>query len=182
MTRRCPSTPTGLRPGGQKASRLPFPPATTPLGLMAPASPGPRVVPSVQPWALLHNRFAVEAARRTEFFRCPDCPAFWPRFCIGTHILRKHLRFLRFLLFKPFTPHGLLRAESSTRRHRPASFRGSKAAQLISFLEKSVHASGVHQGNEENEEFCPAPRSRVWGACPRPSSLTGSFRRLCHWL
>jgi hypothetical protein len=23
---------------------------------------------------------------------------------------------------------------------------------------KCVHASGVHQGNEENEESCPAPR------------------------
>jgi hypothetical protein len=28
-----------------------------------------------------------------------------------------------------------------------------KAAQPISFLEKRVHASGVHQGNED---FCPA--------------------------
>jgi hypothetical protein len=51
----------------------------------------------------------------------------------------KHLRFLRSLLFKPFTPHGLLRV------------------QIISFLEKCVHGGGVHQGNEENEEFCPAP-------------------------
>jgi hypothetical protein len=32
-------------------------------------------------------------------------------------------------------------------------------AQFISFLEKWVRASGVHQGNEENEEFCPAPAS-----------------------
>jgi hypothetical protein len=35
-----------------------------------------------------------------------------------------------------------------------------KVAQLISFLEKWVHANGVHQGNEENEESCPAPRAR----------------------
>jgi hypothetical protein len=28
---------------------------------------------------------------------------------------------------------------------------------FISFLEKCVHASGVHQGHEENEESCPAP-------------------------
>ena len=32
-----------------------------------------------------------------------------------------------------------------------------KVAQLISILEKWVHANGVHQGNEENEESCPAP-------------------------
>ena len=61
IVRRCPSTPTGLRRGGRKTSRLRSPPATTPLGLMAPPSPLPRVVPSVQPWAWLHNRVAVEA-------------------------------------------------------------------------------------------------------------------------
>jgi hypothetical protein len=33
-------------------------------------------------------------------------------------------------------------------------------AQFISFLEKCVPASGVHQGNEENEESCPAPSAR----------------------
>jgi hypothetical protein len=62
IARQGPSTPTGLQPGGRKTSRLRSPPATTPLGLMAPPSPLPRVVPSVQPWALLHNRVAVEAA------------------------------------------------------------------------------------------------------------------------
>jgi len=61
IARRCPSTPTGLRPAGRKTGRLRSPPATTPLGLGAPPSPLPRVVPSVQPWALLHNRVAVEA-------------------------------------------------------------------------------------------------------------------------
>jgi maltose alpha-D-glucosyltransferase/alpha-amylase len=30
-------------------------------------------------------------------------------------------------------------------------------AQFISFLEKWVRANGVHQGNEENKESCPAP-------------------------
>jgi hypothetical protein len=59
IARQCPSTPTGLRPGGRKTGRLRCPPATTPLGLTAPPSPLPRVVPSVQPWALLHNRVAV---------------------------------------------------------------------------------------------------------------------------
>jgi hypothetical protein len=34
-----------------------------------------------------------------------------------------------------------------------------KAAQLVSLLEKCVHASGVHQGNEGNEEF--------WVVCDR---------------
>jgi hypothetical protein len=63
----CPTTPTGLRPGDRKTSRLRSPPATTPLGLMAPLSPVPRVVPSVQPWALLHNRVAVEAAHSKGF-------------------------------------------------------------------------------------------------------------------
>ena len=58
-----PSTPRGLWPGGRKANRVRLPPATTPLGLMASPSPLPRVVPSVQPWALLRNRVAVEAAR-----------------------------------------------------------------------------------------------------------------------
>jgi hypothetical protein len=33
-------------------------------------------------------------------------------------------------------------------------------APFISFLEQWARASGVHQGNEENEESCPAPRSR----------------------
>jgi hypothetical protein len=28
---------------------------------------------------------------------------------------------------------------------------------------KCVHTSGVHQGNEENEESCPAPISRPSG-------------------
>jgi hypothetical protein len=32
-----------------------------------------------------------------------------------------------------------------------------KVAQFISFLEKCVEANRVHQGSEENEEFCPAP-------------------------
>jgi len=63
IARQCPSTPTGLRPGGRKTARLRPPPATTPLGLGAAPSPPPRVVPSVQPWALLHNRVAVEATR-----------------------------------------------------------------------------------------------------------------------
>jgi hypothetical protein len=62
IARQCPSTPTGLRPGGRKTSRLRSPPATTPLGLRAPPSPLPRVVPSVQPWAWLRNRVAVEAS------------------------------------------------------------------------------------------------------------------------
>ncbi len=57
-----PSTPTGLRLGGRKTSRLGPLAATPPWGLMAPLSPLPRVVPSVQPRALLHNRVAVEAA------------------------------------------------------------------------------------------------------------------------
>ena len=39
------------------------PAATTPLGLRTPTPPIPRVVPAVQPWALLHNRVAVEAVR-----------------------------------------------------------------------------------------------------------------------
>jgi hypothetical protein len=60
--RQCPSTPTGLRPGGRKTGRLRPLAATTTLGLVASPSPLPRVVPSVQPWALLHNRVAVEAA------------------------------------------------------------------------------------------------------------------------
>jgi hypothetical protein len=58
--RRCPSTPTGLRPSGRKTGRLASPPATTPLGLRRPPSPLPRVVLSVQPWASLSNRVAVE--------------------------------------------------------------------------------------------------------------------------
>jgi hypothetical protein len=33
-------------------------------------------------------------------------------------------------------------------------------AQFISFLEKWVHAGGLHQGNEENEELCRAPFRR----------------------
>jgi hypothetical protein len=39
-------------------------------------------------------------------------------------------------------------------------------AQFISFLEKWVQASGVHQGNEENEECCraPLPDPRPWPA------------------
>jgi hypothetical protein len=61
IARRCHSTPTGLRPGGRRTSRVRCPPATTPLGLMAPPSPLPRVGPSVQPWALIRNRVAVEA-------------------------------------------------------------------------------------------------------------------------
>ena len=64
------STPTGLRPGGQRTTHLRSPPATTPLGLMALAPPGPRVVPLVQPWAWLHNRFAVEAAHATLGWKC----------------------------------------------------------------------------------------------------------------
>ena len=64
IARRCSSTPTGLRPGGRKTSRLRCLPATTPLGLRAPPSPLPRVVPSVQPWALFHNRVAVEGAQQ----------------------------------------------------------------------------------------------------------------------
>jgi hypothetical protein len=40
-----------------------------------------------------------------------------------------------------------------------------KVAQLISFLEKWVRANGVHQGNEENEESCPAPGPTA-GLCP----------------
>jgi len=62
IARQSPSTPTGLRPGGRKTSSLRSPPAATPLGLRAPPSPLPRVVPAVQPWASLHNRVAVEAA------------------------------------------------------------------------------------------------------------------------
>ena len=61
-----PSTPTGLRPGSRKARRPRSPPATTPLGLRALPSPLPRVVPSVQPWALLRNRFAVEGSHQTK--------------------------------------------------------------------------------------------------------------------
>jgi len=57
---RCLSTPMGLWLGGRQTS---CPLATTPLGLRTPPSTLPRVVPSVQPWALLHNRVAVEAAR-----------------------------------------------------------------------------------------------------------------------
>jgi hypothetical protein len=60
--RQCLSTPTELRRGGRKTSRLRSPPAATPLGLMAPPSPLPRVVLAVQPWAVLHNCVAVEAA------------------------------------------------------------------------------------------------------------------------
>jgi len=74
---RCPSTPTGLRPGGRKTARLRPLAAATPLGLMAPLSPLPRVVPSVQPWALLHNRVAVETprhlcSRRFSLARVPE--------------------------------------------------------------------------------------------------------------
>jgi len=63
IARPFPSTPTGLRPSGRKTSRLRSLPATTPLGLIATPSPLPRVVPSVQPWALLHNRVAVKQGR-----------------------------------------------------------------------------------------------------------------------
>jgi hypothetical protein len=35
-----------------------------------------------------------------------------------------------------------------------------KVAQLISFLEKCVRASGVHQGNEE--ELCPAVQPSIF--------------------
>ena len=61
-----PSTPTGLRPGSRKASGLRSPPATTPLGLRALPSPLPRVVPSVQPWALFRDRFAVDGNHQTK--------------------------------------------------------------------------------------------------------------------
>jgi hypothetical protein len=64
---RCPSTPTGLRPVDRETGCLRPPLATTPLGLRALPSPPPRVVPSVQPWALLHNRVAVETAP----YSCP---------------------------------------------------------------------------------------------------------------
>ena len=63
IARRGCSTPTGLRPGGRKTSRLRCLPATTPFGLTAPPSPPPRLVPSVQRWALFHNRVAVEGAQ-----------------------------------------------------------------------------------------------------------------------
>ena len=39
-----------------------FPTGHNPVGVDGPPSPLPRVVPLVQPWALLHNRVAVEAA------------------------------------------------------------------------------------------------------------------------
>ena len=62
IARQRPSTPTGLWPRGGKTSRLRSLPAKTPLGLMAPSSPLPRVVPAVQPWAVLRNRVPVGAA------------------------------------------------------------------------------------------------------------------------
>ena len=64
-----PINPNGVAAGWPKTSGLRSPPATTPLGLMAPPSPLPRVVPSVQPWALLHNRVAVEAAHYFDYVR-----------------------------------------------------------------------------------------------------------------
>ena len=70
IARQCPTTPTGLWPDGRKTARLRPTPYTTPLGLGAAPSPPPRVVPSVQPWALLHNRVAVEAARASLGLKC----------------------------------------------------------------------------------------------------------------
>ena len=61
VAHQCPSTATGLWPGGRKTNRQASPAAATPMGLRAPPPPLPRVVPSVQPWAWLHNRVAVEA-------------------------------------------------------------------------------------------------------------------------
>jgi len=61
VARQGPSTRTRLRPGGGKTGRLRCPPAKTPLGFRALPTALPRVAPSVQPWALLQNRVAVEA-------------------------------------------------------------------------------------------------------------------------
>ena len=54
-----PRTLSGQAGRTPHASRVGAPAATTPLGLAAP-SPLPRVVPAVQPWAMFHNRVAVE--------------------------------------------------------------------------------------------------------------------------
>ncbi len=71
----------GLRPGGRKTRPLRYPQAPTPLGLKASPSPLPKVVPSVQPWALLHNRVAVEGARcfLSAFLLLLALPACHPR-------------------------------------------------------------------------------------------------------
>jgi hypothetical protein len=72
---------------------------------------------------------------------------------IYEHVRGKHLRSLRFLLFKPFAPPGLLRGDHP---HGPID-------QLHFVKADNQPKSGVHQGNEGNEEFCLAP-------CCRPLS------------
>ena len=42
------------------------------------------------------------------------------------------------------------------------------AAQLISLLEKCMHAGGVHQGNKDNEEFCLTPIAGPLPKCCLP--------------
>ena len=60
-----PVNPKGVVARRQE-NRLPATPSGhNPVGVEAPPSALPRVVPAVQPWALLHNRFAVGAAHAT---------------------------------------------------------------------------------------------------------------------
>jgi hypothetical protein len=79
-------------------------------------------------------------------------------------------------LFKPFTPPGSILGKNvkSQRllKYEPLALDFDETAQFISFLEKCVDANGAHQGNEENEEFCPAPKLAAF------NFLCGSFRPL----
>jgi hypothetical protein len=47
--------------------------------------------------------------------------------------------------------------------------------QFISFLEKWVHAGGLHQGNKENEESCPAPPRGLWTRESSDATLGGNW-------